>query len=109
TLFTVCVSPTEAGLVFVRRVTLDGHSLGDIDLSTTFPDTYLPGRLLDRASGSLYIWDPFSLTIARVDLRAATIPRRVLDRAVLATGRGPGTTPGGNPVASLARVLGRWI
>jgi len=109
TLFTVCVSPSEAGVVFVRRVTLDGRSLGDIDLSTTFPDTYLPGRLLDRASGALYIWDPFSLTIARVDLRTGTITRRVLDRAVLATGRDPGTAHGANPVAGLARVLGRWI
>jgi hypothetical protein len=49
------------------------------------------------------------LTIARVDLPTGTISRRVLDRAVLATGRGPGTSAGANPVASLAQVLGRWI
>jgi hypothetical protein len=113
TLFTVCVSPSEAGVVFVRRATLDGRSLGDIDLSTTFPDTYLPGRVLDRAGGALYVWDPFSLTIARVDLRTGTISARVLDRAILATspgaGTGAGAGPGVDPLAGIARVLGRWI
>jgi hypothetical protein len=105
TLYTVCVSPIEAGVVFIRRVTLDGRSLGDLDLSRTFPDTYIAGRLLDRAGGALYLWDPFSLTIARVDLRTGAIASRVIDRASLAMGPGPGP----DPIASVARAFGRWI
>jgi hypothetical protein len=105
TLFALCVSPTQAGVVLIRRVTLDGRSLGDIDLSRTFPDTYIAGRLLDRAGGALYLWDPFSLTIARVDLRTGAISSRTIDRASLATGPGIGA----DPVAGIGRALGRWI
>jgi hypothetical protein len=105
TLFSLCVSPSDAGVVFIRRVTLDGKSVGDIDLSRTFPDTYIAGRLLDRAAGVLYLWDPFSLRIARVDLRTGAIVSRIIDRASLATGPGPGS----DPFASMRRALGRWI
>jgi hypothetical protein len=117
TLFALCVSPKEAGVMFVRRTTLDGESLGDIDLSTTFPDTYIAGRLQDRAGGALYLWDPFSLTIARVDLETGAISSRVLDRAILAARAGPGAGsaigsgigPGADLVADAARALSRWI
>jgi hypothetical protein len=108
TLFSLCVSPSDAGVVFVRRVTLDGRSLGDVDLSRTFPDTYIAGRLLDRGAGALYLWDPFSLTIARVDLRTGAIASRVIDRASLAAAPS-GADQDADPVADLGRALGRWI
>jgi hypothetical protein len=111
TLFTLCVNPNDAGVVFIRRVTLEGQSLGDIDLGRTFPDTYIPGRLQDWARGALYLWDPFSLTVARVDLRTGAISSRVLDRAILAAGatRGTAIGRGADLVAAATRVLGRWI
>jgi len=105
TLFALCISPNEAGVMFLRRATLDGDALGDIDLMRTFPDTHIAGRLMDRIGDALYLWDPFSLTIARVDLRTGEVTSRVIDRARLASGGAAHA----DPVASLGRALGRWI
>ena len=84
------------GPVRFDRVGVDGALIGSTPLP---PFDGLSASLVDPAGKELYMWGPVGKTLTRVDTASGTVSS--------VTAKVAATTS--DPVADLARALGRWI
>ena len=90
------VCATTNGTVRFDRVGVDGALIGSTPLP---PFDGLSASLVDPAGKELYMWGPVGKTLTRVDTASGTVSS--------VTAKIAATTS--DPVADLARALGRWI
>lgn len=85
----------------VRRVGLDGASIGETAVPRADGE-FIAGSLVTRFGENLYLWDPVSAVMVRVDLVTGA----------LTASPAAGVSVDGGPfeaLATLGRRLGRWI
>jgi hypothetical protein len=98
TVFGLChdANGTES---FVRSVALDTGRIRELALDAVLKGSF-PMRLVDRANGLLYLWDPFSHRVARVSIASAKLDAAAVIEAPTAVLE---------PLDRLARTFSAWI
>lgn len=92
-------APANGGSAWsLERLRIDGRS--DPVVGLDVGPSLVWGRVLDR-SGRLWLWDPFTWWIGRVDLESGTVESRRLPR--------PTTAAPGDRLAALLRGLAAWV
>lgn len=73
----------------VRRLTLDGRSLGDLSIGAAQSDSAsAAATLVDRKRRALYLWDPFRHLLSRVDVDDGRVHEGVVPESMLPGDRG---------------------
>lgn len=102
TLIRLCPPPSVSSGWILERLRIDGTSDLSIRLDAGADSlaSFAWGRILD-SNGRLWLWDPFTWWIARVDLASGTVESRRLPRP---TAVGPG-----NGLTALLRGLAAFV
>jgi hypothetical protein len=83
--------PSEASFWSVRRVTVDGRSLGDLPVGAAQTDGgSVAATIVDRGRRSVVMWDPFRHLVSRVDVDDGRVHEGVVSESLLPGDRSPG-------------------
>ena len=83
--------PNDASFWSVRRLTVDGSSLGDLPIGAAQSDGgSAAATIVDRGRRSVVMWDPFLHLMSRVDVDRGRVHEGVVAEAMLPGDRRPG-------------------